>query len=130
MAGSEMVTVRRFYDLFAAGNVAEAVALLHEDFVLREPPGLPYSGDHHGVRGFLELMGRIGAELGPELEQVDFLGSGTPVVVRIRCRFTSQATGRSVAADIVELYHVADERITEVEVLYRDPAAVASLFAD
>lgn len=126
-----LATVNRFYELIPAGRLDEVAALLHDDLVIREPAGLPYGGDYHGPAGFADIMGRIVAALeigvaGP----VDVREAGDCVLVRFVGRFASRSSGASVETDIVELFTVHDSKITELDVYYKDPGAVAALVAD
>lgn len=37
----------------------DARGLLHEEFVVYEAGGVPYSGEYHGPQGFFELLGKM-----------------------------------------------------------------------
>jgi ketosteroid isomerase-like protein len=101
---------------------------LHEDLVVHEAGGLPFSGEYHGPQGFRALMTTMNERLelaaGPIARAA--LTDGT-VVSRFRLRFTARATGRSVEMDLVELYGVRDGLIVDLDVYYKDPAAVTAL---
>jgi ketosteroid isomerase-like protein len=51
------------------------------------------------------------------------------VAARFRLRFISRASGESVEMGLVEIYTVRDGRIAELDVYYKDPAAVAAILA-
>ena len=76
-------TIRQFYRFIESGRFDEAIGMLAEDVVIREPADLPYGGEYHGIDGFRELMGRIGAvaELGSD--RVEVLDASNPIVVRL-----------------------------------------------
>jgi ketosteroid isomerase-like protein len=123
-----VATVRRFYDLVGAGDLEAATALMHDDLVIREPPGLPFGGEYHGPAGFLDLMGRINEQFEPSLAApVEYLDASDPVVIRLVGRFASRASGESVEMDIVELFHVRDDQIAVLDVYYKDPGAIVAL---
>ena len=125
-------TVRRFYELVAAGRIDEVRLLLHEDLVIREPRDLPYGGDYHGRAGYDDIMGQIVslAEIAvAESDPVQFLDSGNPVVVHFTGRFTSRATGKVAETRIVELFTVRDGQIVELDVFYKEPSRVTDALA-
>lgn len=120
-------TVREFYGLVAEGRLEDACGVLHDELIIRVPPGLPYSGDYHGPAGFLDDMSRITALFEPKPVRVDYLGTTDPVVLKILGRFTSRTSGRSLETDIVELFYVRDGKIVELDIYYKDPAAITAL---
>lgn len=120
-------TVREFYGLVTEGRLDDACATLHDDLIIRVPPGLPYSGDYHGRDGFLDDMSRIMGMFDAKPLRVDYLTDDNPVVIKILGRFTSRATGHTLETDIVELFHVRDGKIAELDIYYKDPAAITAL---
>src|SRR5205823_3276515 len=123
-----VAVVRRFLDLVLEGKLPEALGCLHEDFVIHAPPELPYGGDHHGPAGFGELVAGLVAIAAPEqIGAPELRDAGDCVVLRAPSRFTSHATGESVDVTVVELYFLRDGQIIEMDVYYKDPAAVAGL---
>ncbi len=119
--------VREWYDLVMAGDLEAAAAMMADDFVLHEPPGLPYGGEYHGPEGFLEVMQRITALFEPSLAKpLEILDATNPVVILLRGRFRSHATGEVVEMDVVELYYVRVGKIAELDGYYKDPAAIVA----
>ena len=125
-----LATVRRFIAATGVERRNERRSLLHDDFVVHEAGGLPFSGDYHGSQGFFELLNRMNDVLeltaGPITTAP--LGDDT-FAARFRLTFTSRASGKSVEVRLVEIYTVRDGRIAELDVSYKDPAAVAALLA-
>src|SRR5690606_13014045 len=122
MSGVE--TVSRMFELAAAGNFDDALALLHDDFVAREPPGLPYSGEHHGPAAFRDLITHITGLMDIAFESIDFADAGDTVVMEVTGRFTSRASGRSVVMDFIEVFTLRDGKIAEDDIYYKDPGAI------
>ena len=58
----------------------------------------------------------------------DSLGDDA-VAARLRLTFASRVSGRSVQMGLVEIYTVRDGLIVELDVYYKDPAAVTALLA-
>jgi uncharacterized protein len=125
-----LATVRRFMAATGVERRNERRSLLHDDFVVHEAEGLPFSGDYHGSEGFFELLKRMNdvLELRAGPVTTDPLGDDA-VAARFRLTFTSRASGKSVEMGLVEIYTVRHGRIVELDVYYKDPAAVAALLA-
>ena len=129
-AENSVATVRRFMAATGAERRNERRNLLHDDFVVHEAGGLPFSGDYHGSQGFFELLNRMNDVLELTVGPIttDPLGDGA-VAARFRLTFISRASGKSVEMGLVEIYTVRDGRIAELDVYYKDPAAVAAILA-
>jgi uncharacterized protein len=65
-------------------------------------------------------------ELDPAIQ---YLVAGDTVAMRTRLKFTARSSGRSVDVKLVEFYKVQNRQISEVDVYYKDPSAVAALHA-
>ena len=125
---ADVALVRRFLDLVLEGKLEEARGCLHEEFVMHSPPGLPYGGDYYGPGGFGELAQRLVAVVRTEqISTPEFRDAGDCVVVRAPSRFTSRTSGKSVEMTVAQLYFVRDGKISEMDLYYKDPAAVADL---
>lgn len=128
MTEDALTTVRTFVAAVAEERMDDARGLLSDDFVAYEAGGLPYSGEYRGPQGFFELMVRMddGMDVmpGPTMQ---FLLADNTVAVRFRLTFTARATGRSVEMGMVEVYTVRGGLIVELDVYYKDPAAVSAL---
>jgi uncharacterized protein len=127
---TNLATVRRFMDAVVEGKLDDARRLLHDDFVVHEAGGLPYSGEYHGPDGFFELLTKMNEFLeltpGPTVQHP--LADDT-VAVRYQLKFTTRASGKSVEMSLVEVFTVHDGLITEIDVYYKNPSAVAELLA-
>jgi ketosteroid isomerase-like protein len=130
VSASGLETVRRFGRALGDSDLAKVESLLHRDLVVHTAGGLPYSGDYYGPQGFLELFAAMTQVLdltpGPMRQQS--LDEQT-VVSRFRLRFVARASGKHTEMDLVEIYRVCDEMIVELDVYYKDPAAVAAVLA-
>lgn len=125
-----LATVVRFSRALGENDLDRARSLLHEDLVVHEAGGLPYSGEYRGPQGFFELFAAMNEllelEPGPVVRQS--LDEDT-VVSRFRLRFTARASQRSVEMDLVEIYRITDAQIIDLDVYYKDPSAVNELVA-
>ncbi|ORV85252.1 hypothetical protein AWC11_20110 [Mycobacterium interjectum] len=123
-------TVDDFTRAIVEERFDDARALLHDDFVVHEAGGLPYSGEYRGPQAFFELLAAMneGLELTPG-QDIQYLAEGDTIALRCRLRFTSRASGRCAEMGLVEVYTVRDGLVVELDVYYKDPAAVAALLA-
>jgi ketosteroid isomerase-like protein len=120
-------TVRSFNELLLSGRLEEACSLLADDLVVHEPQELPYGGEFHGPSGLLELFTREMAVVDAAPVTSEYHDAGDQVVFRARARFAAKDSGESVEVDVVEIHTVRDGRIVDLDVYYKDPAAVAAL---
>lgn len=127
-AEATLTTVREFIAAAGVEHQDTRRRLLHDDFVVHEAGGLPFSGDYHGSRGFFELLDKINdvLKLTASPITVDLIGDNA-AAARFQLTFTSRASGRGVQMKLVEIYTVRDGQIAELDVYYKDPAAVAAL---
>jgi ketosteroid isomerase-like protein len=131
MTESCLAIVQRFSTAVREGDFDEMGRLLHDDFVAREAGGLPYSGDYRGLSGFRDLLGKMNdaMTLSPGPFTSEPLGESA-VVLRFSLTFTARASGKSVTMNLIEVYTLRDEKIVDLDVYYKDPAALTALLAD
>jgi uncharacterized protein len=65
-------------------------------------------------------------ELDPAIQ---YLVAGDTVAMRTRMKFTARSSGRSVDVKLVEFYPVRNGQISDLDVYYKYPSAVAALHA-
>jgi uncharacterized protein len=108
----------------------DARALLHDDVVVYEMEGVPYSGEYRGSQAFFELFGQMSAamELTPR-DPIQYLLADDTVAIRYRLKLTARVSGDSVEMGMVEIYTVRAGLIVELDVYYKDPSAVTALLA-
>ena len=123
-------TVNRFVTALAEKRFDDARGLLHDELVVDEPGGLPFSGKYYGPEGFLQLLGKITERLELKLDPViHYFVADDTVAMRSRMRFTVRSSGDSIEVGLVEIYKVRDGQISGLDVYYKDPSAVAALHA-
>jgi uncharacterized protein len=124
-------TVGNFVRAIVEQRFDDARRLLHEEFVVHEAGGLPYSGEYRSPQGFFDLFGKMNEtlELTPD-PAIQYLHADDTVVMRYRLRFTARASGDSIEMSLVEIYTVRDGLVLELDVYYKDPSAVAALLAE
>ncbi len=131
MTEASLTIVQRFSTAVREGDFDEMDRLLHDDFVAREAGGLPYSGDYRGLDGFRALLEKMNdaMTLSPGPFTSEPLGQNA-VALRFSLTFTARASGKSVTMNLIEVYTLRDEKIVDLDVYYKNPAAVTALLAD
>jgi len=120
--------VEKFVVAFGDGRLQDALSLLHDDFVIHAAGDVPYSGDYLGAEGFSELITKMVAILDftPSTD-MQYIVDGDNVVLHYRLAFTSRASGKSIETAVTEVFSVRDGLITDIDVYYKNPSAVAAL---
>lgn len=123
--------VRRFYDLLANGQVEDSLQLIAADATIHESAALPYGGEYHGVSGMRELLSRMEAYAAlSNVGGIEYIDTdGEQIIVRMGMRATNRASGKTIDTQIAEIYTVRDGKVVDVDVYYRDPAAIAEVAA-
>jgi ketosteroid isomerase-like protein len=126
MSHANVEVVERFEDAFVRGDMDEVLSLLTADIVVHEAPSLPYPGDHRGHDGFLRLADAFNSvwEITGDLD-LTFLDAGeTHVVALVAFDVVTRPTGAPLRLQLVEVYTLRDGRIADLDVYYRDTAAI------
>lgn len=114
------VIVERFYDAAMGGDFDTALALLHEEFELIEPPIFPFGGVYRGVDAFTELLGKLMQLVDAEANVREALiveGDRAVGIFTIRTR-------NGELAQSVEDVTVRDGKLARVQVFFHDPTPV------
>ena len=128
MTESSVAIVQKFSTAVREGDFEAMGRRLHDDFVAHEAGGLPYSGDYRGLSGFRDLLAKMNdaMTLSPGPFTSEPLGENA-VALRFSLTFTARASGDSVTMDLIEVYTLRDGKIVDLDVYYKDPAAVTAL---
>lgn len=112
MSESNVELVRAIYGAFAAGDVPGVVARMDPAIVWNEAEHFPYA-DGNPYCGPEAILTGIFARLGSEWDGFaavpgELLDAGDTIVVLGRYRGSCKATGRSVDAQMVHVWRIAD----------------------
>lgn len=126
---AEVAALQAGYAAVAAGDLPVVLGLLHPDVEWTEAAGGPYGGVFRGpdavVRGVFARIGGEWSEFRAEPEE--YIGSGTTVAVLGTYRGTHGATGRSMQARFVHVWHFRDGRAERFEQVADTAALNAAL---
>lgn len=116
-----------YYAALKGGDTAALRAVVAQDVVVTyhgRPGLLPWTGTWRGFDAYCDFLGRVGAAL--EILEVTPLAripDGARVVVLLEGRWRARATGREVAARVVNIFTLRDGRVAGYEV-FHDTAAL------
>ncbi|CAH0186014.1 nuclear transport factor 2 family protein [Roseomonas sp. CECT 9278] len=116
-----------YYAALKAGDVAALRAVVADDVVVTyhgRPGLLPWTGVWRGFEAYRDFLGRVGAALEIlEVTPAARIEHGDRVIVLLDGRWRARATGREVAARVVNIFTLRDGRVAGYEV-FHDTAAL------
>lgn len=121
--------LRRYSAALAAGQIGEVLPFYAEDLRLHIPGRSRHAGTYHGPQAVLEYYTRLFQDTEGRFENLgvdDILASDDNAVSLVRWRVSKGDT--TIDIDRVVVYHIADERITEIWVRDWDQYAYDELF--
>lgn len=127
-----METVQNFYNAMKSGDLGSALALIDENVVWTEAEHFvyadlsPYKGRDNLVNGLFLRFATDWEGFAAVPER--FLSSGDTVAVLGRYHGTYRPTGKSVDAQFVHVYTVADGKIVQFQ-QYTDTAQFRDVFS-
>jgi ketosteroid isomerase-like protein len=117
----------KLLDSVMAGDMGAALGTLHAENVVHEPASLWYGGDWKGPGGFAEILGLMTSKLDLKVNSYVVLDGGDHAVMKAEVTFTSKASGRTLDMPVVELYRSRDGQLVDMDIFYKDTAAVLEL---
>ncbi len=115
--------IKQLYQDAGVADWGAIAAVMADDFIIHEPPTLPYGGEWRG-RDALErlFMTVLGYWDDPLIEQDSLSSDGTTVVAMVRLTITSRRTGERVTHRIAEVSRVEGGKVVEMRIYYYDSA--------
>ncbi|CAN1522405.1 SnoaL-like domain containing protein [Sphingomonadaceae bacterium] len=100
-----------------------------DDFLIYEPPSLPYGGEWHGKDALRRLYAHVMAYWeAPKVEWIDLLGSETYTVALLHFSMTSRASGERFSQHVTEVTRFNSYgKMTEMRIHYFDAGEVARI---
>jgi uncharacterized protein len=133
--GDEAVSHRPFFERFMAatraGDKAALAEMVHPEFELIEPTGVPYEGTFRGLAGWRKLA-RAVVEAWEDfsVEPIAFPGeSEDSFVVKLRLSGRSRKTGRAFEMSVLELWTFRDGKLIGISPHYFDTHLLAKIDA-
>ncbi|GAA1002792.1 hypothetical protein Aple_001600 [Acrocarpospora pleiomorpha] len=114
--------VQAFMKHINIGDLDSALAYVHADVHISEPPSMPYGGEYRGHEQFAELMRKIGQTWASWRETPNrFAESGSLVFRECTVRGRLRGNGVVVEMPFVELFEIERETIVAMRPHYWDP---------
>jgi len=128
MTHDEMVRfVDELYAATGAGDWERANAMLTDDLVITEAPGLPMAGTYRGRNALHDLYNDVFATLDVAgLERIQTVAGGDYAITILRMSFTGEGLED---AELCEMFRFRDGKCCEIKPYYFDPAPVAAAAA-
>lgn len=122
---------KAMYDHLAQGDWDAVADFMAEDFVIHEPPTLPYGGDWKGRDALQRLFHHVmGFWDDPEVEWIDLAGGTNHAVALLRMSATARATGTRFTQQVAEVTRFgADGKMAEMHIHYFDAGEIARITA-
>ena len=119
MSRQDVALIRNLYEAFAKGDVPAVLAAMSPDIVWNEAENYPYA-DGNPYRGPDAILAGVFARIGSEWDGFaavpeEYIDGGDTIVVLGRYRGTYRASGRSMDAQMVHVWRLADGRITRFD---------------
>ncbi|MBX3509556.1 MAG: nuclear transport factor 2 family protein [Hyphomonadaceae bacterium] len=111
------------------GDKVTLAALVHPDFELIEPSGVPYEGTYRGVDGWRKLARAVvEAWEDFQVEPIAFPGESTDTfTVHLKLSGKSRKTGRPFSMSVLELWKFRDGKLIELCPHYFDTHLLAKI---
>ncbi len=119
------------YACVAAGDWAAVADFMADDFVIYEPPTLPYGGEWHGRDALESLYARVmGFWENPVVEWQELVGGAEYAVALLHFTVTVKASGRRFATHIAEVTRFDDAgKMASMRIHYFDTGDMARQLA-
>jgi uncharacterized protein len=116
-ATDNTTAVRTAYAAFASGDIPVVLGMLDPDVEWTEAAGSQYPGTFRGPQAVLDgVFAPIGADWSEfRVEPEEFIAAGDTVAMLGTYRGTSRATGRSMEARVVHVWHFRKGRVVRFE---------------
>ena len=119
MSQQNVTLIRNLYAAFAQGDIPAVLAAMSPDIVWNEAENYPYA-DGNPYRGPEAILAGVFARIGSEWDGFaavpeEYIDGGDTIVVLGRYRGTYRASGRSMDAQMVHVWRLADGRITRFD---------------
>lgn len=127
------MSYRPFFDRFMAatrtGDKAALAEMLHPEFELIEPTGVPYEGTFRGLDGWRTLSKAVVQSWDDfQVEPIAFPGeSADSFVVNLRLSGRSRKTGKPFSMSVLEVWTFREGKLLRISPHYFDTHLLAKI---
>ena len=109
-----------------AGDWEGVMAITHEDYVVHEPPELPFGGDWKGKDALIRLFPHVWSYWDDVVvDRLGILSDANYFCLQLRMTMTSKVTGNRISSSLAETTRCVGGLMTEYTIHYHDTALVA-----
>ncbi len=109
-----------------AGDWAGVLAITHPDYVVHEPPELPFGGDWKGQDALTRLFPHVWSYWdNVVVNRLGILTDENYFCLQLRMTMTSKLTGNRISTSLAETTRCVDGLMAEYTIHYHDTALVA-----
>lgn len=127
---SAVALVETFLEHLRQGPIDRAIEMLAPDFVVDEARSLSFGGSRVGPDGFRSMLEDLLREYSVRLGDPIVRDGGDVVLVEVPVTLRGKESGETTDQTVLDLYTVADGRITRLDVFYKDTASVVAIGAN
>ncbi len=109
-----------------AGDWAGVMDITHPDYVVHEPPELPFGGDWKGRDALIRLFPHVWSYWDDVVvDRLGILSDENYFCLQLRMTMTSKFTGNRISTSLAETTRCVDGLMVEYTIHYHDTALVA-----
>jgi len=109
-----------------AGDWAGIMDITHQDYVVHEPPELPFGGDWKGRDALIRLFPHVWSYWDDVvIDRLGIVSDENYFCLLLRMTMTSKITGNRISQSLAESTRCADGLMVEYTIHYHNPAEVA-----
>ena len=109
-----------------AGDWAGIIDITHQDYVVHEPPELPFGGDWKGRDALIRLFPHVWSYWDDVvIDRLGIVSDENYFCLLLRMTMTSKITGNRISQSLAESTRCADGLMLEYTIHYHNPAEVA-----
>jgi uncharacterized protein len=127
MSSPRVQLVEKLYRSVQIGDVEGVFSCLHPEVQVHEASSLPYGGTFRGLAGVKVLLATISPIFEETVLDVDLIDDGSRVVARLKMKFKSHLTHRSVTMPVVEFFEFTDGLLSFIDIFPKDTKAICEL---
>jgi ketosteroid isomerase-like protein len=124
---ANVAVVQAFISALGRGDAETALGQLHDDVQVSEPASLPIGGEYAGIAAFVGFLGKVAATYDVTIHRAKVVDAGDLALAHLDLTWTAHSTGASLDTQFCELYTVAGDKITSINVFAKDTKALYDL---
>ena len=126
-AEQNLDTIRALYEAYASRDVEGLLALLDDEFEVRQSELLPWGGSYKGPDGMIEFIKNITSHIDSIVVVEEMVEAGDHVIVLGRSRGTIKSTGEEYEVRLVDVCRLREGKLLSLHIYLDMPAILEKL---